>query len=177
MSMENKTNLVMAVHAYKSVKKEKTANFTDVSALDNLNKKVLLRIIEPIANEYVSINDVKNMTELVAREGYDQAVLISKKFTDSALKEMGKQKIQYVSDDYMPPFAIEELYLAIVNCANNQCQKRCSKALAVISDCNERKIPGLCNIKILSDSAKGHFEQGSVGLLKNDLKVALALNR
>ena len=127
MGMENKTNFIIAVNGYKIVKKEKNADFTDVTASDSLNKKVLLRVIEPVSDQCIVTNDVKNMAELVKRDSYDSAFLISKKFTDNAVNEMEKQKIQHVSDDYMPPFEIEKLYLAIVDCTNNQCQKKCGK--------------------------------------------------
>jgi hypothetical protein len=173
---ENKTNLVIAVRGYKTVKKQKNANFTDVTALDNLNNKVLLRIIEPLGNEFIGIKDIKSMAEFIKRENYDSAILISRQFTDNALEEMSKQKIQHISENYMPPFDIQELYLAIVDCANNQCQKKCAKTQLVIPDCNE-KVAHLCQIKTLAVNAKSHFEQGTVGLLKNDLKLALALNR
>ncbi len=172
---ENKTNLVIAVRGYKTVKKQKNANFTDVTALDNLNNKVLLRIIEPLGNEFIGIKDIKSMTEFIKQENYDSAILISRQFTDNALEEMNKQKIQHVSENYMPPFGIQELYLAIVDCANNQCQKKCGKTI-VISDCQE-KLAYLCKIKTLAVNAKSHFEDGTVGLLKNDLKLALALNK
>jgi hypothetical protein len=116
------------------------------------------------------------MSEFIKRDNYESVILISRKFTDSALEEMRKQRIQHVSEDYMPPFDTEELYSAIVDCANNQCQKKCGKALLAISDCEE-KIADFCKIKSLALNAKNHFEDGTVGLLKNDLKVALALNR
>src|SRR5208337_1442253 len=109
----NKTNFIIAVNGYKIVKKETNANFTDVSALDNLNQKVLLRIIEPLDNECIVVNDVRNMAKLIERDNYDSAVLISKKFTNDAVGEMAKQNIQHVSDDFMPPFDIEKLYMAI----------------------------------------------------------------
>jgi hypothetical protein len=173
---ENKTNFIIAVRGYKNVTKQKNANFTDVTALDNLNNKVLLRMIEPLTNEYIGLNDVKNVTELIKHDNYNSAILISRKFTDSALEEMSKQKIQHVSEDYMPPFDIEELYSAIMDRASNQCQKKCGKALTVISDCDEHAAY-ICKIKLLAVNAKNHFEDGTVGLLKNDLKVALALNR
>ena len=173
---ENKTNFIIAVRGYKNVTRQKNGNFTDVTALDNLNNKVLLRMIEPLTNEYISLNDVKNMAELVKQDDYDSAILISRKFTDSALEEMRKQEIQYVSEDYMPPFDIRELYSAIMNRANNQCQKKCGKVLTATSDCKERATD-ICKIKLLAMNAKNHFEDEMVGLLKNDLKVALALNR
>lgn len=176
MSSENKTNLVIAVRGYKTVKKQKNVHCTDVTALDNLNNKVLLRIIEPLGNEFIGINAVKNMAEFIKLECYDSAFLISKKFTDAAVSEMVKHKIQHVSDDYMPPFAIEELYLAIMDLVNSQCLKKCGKVRSAKSECVE-KVSELCKLRSLAGSAKCHFEEGLVGLLKNDLKVALALNR
>jgi hypothetical protein len=173
---ENKTNFIMAVRGYKSIKRQQNSNFTDVTALDTSNNKVLLRIIEPLTTEYIGINDVKSMAEAVKRDSYDSAILISKQFTDNALEEMSKQKIQYISEDYMPPFDIQELYLAIVNCANSQCQKKCDKVLLGITDCNE-KAANLCKTKALVVAAKRHFEEGTVGLMKNDRKMPLALTR
>ncbi|MGD6807606.1 MAG: hypothetical protein ACQCN4_11680 [Candidatus Bathyarchaeia archaeon] len=176
MSMENKTNFIIAVRGYKKTGQQKRANCTDITALDNMNNKVLLRIIEPQDNEYITGNDIKDLIEFVKSENYDKTILVSKKFTDHAVEEMTKENIQLVSDDYMPPFEIEELYLAIVNCANNQCQKKCGKVQSSIFECTENN-SHLCRIKALADSAKAHFEDGSVGLLKNDLKVALAIDK
>jgi hypothetical protein len=176
MSSENKTNLLIAVRGYKTVKKQRNAQCTDVTALDDLNNKVLLRIIEPLGNEFIGIDDIKNVIEFIENESYDSAILISKKFTDGAVNEMVKHKIQLVSDDYMPPFAIEELYLAIMDLVNSQCLKKCGKVSSTKSECVERVLE-ICKIRTLTGSAKRHFEEGLVGLLKNDLKVALALNR
>ena len=164
MGMENKTNFIIAVNGYKIVKKEKNADFTDVTASDNWNKKVLLRMIEPLSNECIVMNDVKNMAELIKRDSYDSAFLISKKFTDNAVSEMEKQKIQHVSDDYMPPFEIEKLYSAIVDCANNQCQKKMWKRFFITSDCTEKKTADICKIRALANNAKCHFEQRIGGL-------------
>lgn len=173
---ENKTNFIMAVRGYKSIKRQKNGNLTDVTALDSSNNKVLLRIVEPLTTEYINLNDVKNMAEVIKRDSYTSAILISKQFTGSALEEMGKQKIQHISEDYMPPFDIQELYLAVVNCANSQCQKKCGKVVSVIPECSEN-VADLCKTKMLVVAAKRHFEEGTVGLLKNDLKMALALTR
>ena len=173
---EIKTNFIMAVRGYKCVKKEKTAKFTDVTAIDNSNNKVLLRAIEPLTCEYIGVSDVKDLAELIKRDSYDSAILIGKHFTDNALEEMGNHKIQHISEDYMPPFDIQELYLAIVNCANSLCEKKCGKVLLVIPDCDERTAH-MCKTKALVVAAKQHFEDGMVGLLKNDLRVALTLVR
>ncbi len=177
MGIENKANLIVAVNGYKILKKETNANFTDVSAVDNSNKKALLRIIEPLGSECIVANDVLKMAKSIKLGEYDCAFLISKRFTDTAIVQMLKHKIRYASDDYMPPFDIEKLYLAIVDSANNQCQRKCGKVPVAISDCLEKKATDGCKTRAVADSAKCHFEQGSVGLLKNDLMMALALSK
>lgn len=169
--------MIVAVNGYKILKKEINANFTDVSAVDNLDKKVLLRIIEPLGSECIVVNDVLKMAESIKLGEYDCAFLISKRFTDTAIAEVLKHKIQYASDDYMPTFDIEKLYLAIVDCASSQCQRECGQVPLAISDCLEKKATDGCKTRAVADSAKCHFEQGLVGLLKNDLMMALALSK
>lgn len=171
---QTKTNFIIAVRGYKIINKQRSGTATDIVALDNSNNKVLLRTIEPLTPEYIGVNDIKSMAEFVKRESYNSAIVVSKHFTDNALSELSKEKIEYISDDYMPPFDIQELYLAIVNCANNSCQKKCGKVLSIIPDCSE-KIADSCKTKALAKSAKEHFENGTTNLLKNDLRVALAL--
>lgn len=176
MSIANKTNLLIAVRGYTDIKKQTKPNCIDISALDNTNKKVLLRIIDRSGNPYVDLNDVKNLAETIKSEAYDSSVLISTNFTEAAINEMLKQNIQYVSESYMPPFAINDVYLAIVNCASNQCMKKCGITLADNPDCIQ-KAADHCKILTLIENAKEHFEQGTIGLLKNDLKTAIALNK
>jgi len=77
----------------------------------------------------------------------------------------------------MPAFDIEKLYLAIVACANNQCQRKCGKVPLVISECTEKKVADCCKTRALVGRAKCHLEQGTIGLLKNDLMTALALSK
>ncbi len=174
MGIEDKMNLVMAVNGYKSVKRQRFVNCTDVTALDTLNKKILLRIIEPLGEEYIGLNDIKEVSALISCEGYDAAIVFSKKFTCGAVSEMVKQKIRYVSDDCMLPFTIKGLYAVVVECINSQCVKQCGVSQDG-SGC--KKIVKMCGLNVLISSAKSHFDAGAVGLLKNDLKMALAVNR
>jgi hypothetical protein len=177
MSVANKSKFIIAVRRYKIIKSERSVNFTDISAVDPLNKKVLLRAIDPSCNRYVGLNDVIELSNQVKVGEYDSAILISSNFTENATTEMVKQNIQCVSDNYMPPFAMEDLYLAIINCAANQCNKKCSKVPEVIPECNEIKDADLCKIRGIAANAKAHFDAGALGLLKNDLKMALALGQ
>jgi hypothetical protein len=177
MSVEEKTELIIAIHDYKYVKKEKRSDYTDVTALDALNEKILLRSIEPEGKGYVSIGDVKDMIAVIKREEYNRGILISKRFTVAAVEEMVQENIQKVSDEYMPPFDTEKLYLAITNCINNQCKTRCGIIRLKKSECQKKQKTIPCKVKALGDNASFHFDQGWVDLLKNDLKLALALNK
>lgn len=168
---------MIAIRGYKTTKTKKNAHHTDVTASDALNKKVLLRSIEPSGNEYVDITDVKNMKEFIKRENYDSAILISKRFTEGAVSDMAQEKIQRVSDDYMPPFETGQLYAAIFNCINDRCKGECGKVPSAKSDCKKNKDPEVCETMAVADNARYHFNQGWIGLLKNDLKLALALNK
>jgi hypothetical protein len=177
MSVANKTRFLIAVRRYKIVKIEQKVNYTDISAVDQLNKKVLLRTIDPSGKRYVDLTDVTSLTDEVKLGAYDSTILISNNFTENAVSELVKQNIQFVSESYMPPFDIEDLYLAIISCAGIKCNKKCGKAPEDIAECNEIKDADMCKIRGLAENAKAHFESGALGLLKNDLKIALALGQ
>jgi hypothetical protein len=174
MSVNNKTKLIMVVRKYKIVKSERKVNYTDISVVDPSNKKVLLRTIDTLSNRYVDLNDVNSLADQILFDSYDSAILISNNFTQSATNEMARQNIQCISENNMPPFPIEDLYSAIVDLASLQCEKKCGKAPKCIPDC-ENKDADMCSIWSLANGAKTHFATGMFGLLKNDLKMALAL--
>jgi hypothetical protein len=177
LSIEDKTELIIAIRNYRCIKTKKMANCTDFTVLDTLNKKVLMRCIEPQGNGYIGICEVKSMIELIKREDYNQGILISNRFTAAALDGMVVGKIQKVSDEYMPPVETERLYLTIFNCISNQCKAKCGKIALKDSDCQEKLQKGPCKIKSIANNALFHFEQGWIDLLQNDLKLALALNK
>jgi hypothetical protein len=177
MSSEEKTNFIIAIRNYKRTKSRKGSNFTDITALDAANEKVLLRSIEPVGNEYVGIGEVKSMMQSIKHENCIHAVFISKRFTAAAIEEMKQKNIQYVSEEYMPPFDTAKLYMAINNCVNNQCKSKCGLIPSTKSDCKVKKNTNNCKIRDLAENALFHFENSWVGLLRNDLKLALALNK
>jgi len=177
MSALEKSDFMVAIRGYKVIKTRTNANCTDVTASDASDKKVLLRSLETQGNESIDLNDVKAMVQVIKREAYDIAILIGKRFNDSAVQEMVKEKIQRVSDEYMPPFNVENLYRAIFTCVDAQCIVKCGKVPLTKSDCQVKKGSDSCEVRSLSDNACFHFEHGWSGLLKNDLKLALALNK
>ncbi len=178
MSVEEKTAFIMAIRNYKYSKKKRSADFTDTTASDASNKKILLRSIEPRGKAgFVGVDEVKSMLKVMKSQNYDNGILISKRFTTAAVQEMLEQKIQLVSDEHMPYFDTEELYLTINNCIDNQCKANCGKILQKKSDCTGRLEDSPCKVRALSDNCLFHFEHGWIDLMKNDLKQLLALNK
>jgi len=178
MSVEDKTEFIMAIRNYKCTKTERYSDCTDVTASNASNEKILLRSIEPQGKAgFVGIDEVKNMIKVMRHENYNSGILISKRFTTAAVQEMRQENIQQVSDEYMPPFDTENLYLAIANCVNEQCKVKCGKIPLKKSDCNGHLKGSFCRVRALSDNSAFHFEHGWIILMKNDLKQLLSLSK
>jgi len=64
----------------------------------------------------------------------------------------------------------ERLYLRINQYVNDLCKVKCGKIPEKESDCKCD-----CRIRIISDNASFHFEQGWINLMKKDLKQLLSL--
>jgi hypothetical protein len=176
MNIEEKTQFIMAIRNLTFTKEEKHPDYTDTTAQDSSNKKILLRTIEPHGRTgFVGLDDVKSMSILMENEAYDVGILISKRFTTAALQEISDKKIQLISDEYMPYFETGTLYQTIINCVNNQCKANCGKIPQKKSECKEKIENKPCKVKALSDNSLFHFKQGWIGLMQNDLKQLLAL--
>lgn len=178
MSVEDKTKFIIAVRNYKFLKSEKHSSCVDVTVSDALNEKILLRSIDSQGkNEYVSVDDVKSMLKVMKSQDYNRGVLIGRRFTVAAAEEMAQENIQQVSEEYMPPFDTEKLYLAINTCINSQCKTNCGKTPLKKGDCKAHTKDGdFCKVRDLSDNASFHYDHGWVDLMKNDLKLLLSLN-
>jgi hypothetical protein len=179
MSVEDKAELIIAIRNYKCEKRKKRANGIDFTASDAASdERILLRSIEPQAKTgFVGVDDVKKMLKVMRSEDYDRGVLISKRFTVAAVEEMAQDNIQQVSDEYMPPFKPEKLYLTIDNYVKNLCKAKCGSVPAKESDCKSYTDENACRVRAISRNASFHFEKGWMNLLKDDLKQLLTLNK
>ncbi|MBN1358304.1 restriction endonuclease [Candidatus Bathyarchaeota archaeon] len=173
VSIKDEAELFMAMRNYSCEDREKWDEGIDITALDTAsNEKVLLRIVESKSKSgYVGIDTVRKMLEAMEKEDYDKGVLFGKRFTDAAKHELMQNDIQRISEGYMPTFKPERLYLRINQYVNDLCKEKCGKIPEKESDCK-----GDCRIRIISDNASFHFEQGWINLMKKDLKQLLALN-
>ena len=173
ISIKDEAELFMAMRNYSCEDREKGDEGVDITALDTAsNEKVLLRIVETKTKSgFVGIDSVRKMVEAMEKEDYDKGVLFGKRFTDAAKQELTQNHIQRISEGYMPTFKPDRLYLRINQYVNGMCKTKCGKIPEKESDCK-----GDCRIRVISDNASFHFEQGWVNLMKKDLKQLLALN-
>ena len=178
MNVEDKTEFIMAIRNYTYKKTETNADYIDVTASDSLNKKILFRSLEPHGKAgFVGVDDVKNMIDVIENESYDRGIFIGKRFTEAAVQEMADKKIQLISDEYMPHFDTEKLYLTITNCINNQCKTNCGKIPEKKSECKQVIHGASCKVRALSDNSTFHFQHGWVDMMQNDLKQLLAIRK
>ena len=163
----------MAIRNFSCEEKEEWDRGMDITALDEeSDEKVLLRIVESKSKSgFVGVDAVREMLEALEREDYDKGVLLAKKFTVAAKRELMENDILRISESHTPRFKPERLYLTINNYVNDLCKAKCVKIPKKESDCK-----GDCGIRIISDNASFHFEQGWINLMKKDLKQLLSMN-
>ena len=172
ISIKDEAELLIAVRNYSCKESEKWDDGTDITALDTeSNEKILLRIVKPKSESgFIGIDAVRKMLKAMEREEYDKGVLFGNRFTDAAKQELLQNDIQRISEQYMPRYKPERLYLRINNYVNKSCKAKCGKIPQKESDCK-----GHCRVKIISDNAAFHFEQGWISLMKKDFKELLSL--
>jgi hypothetical protein len=180
VSLELRTELLMAIEDYESIDSEKRKNGLDITALDNeSNNKVLLRVITKPKSKsgYVSVNTVDKMTTAIKNKDYDKGIIISNKFTKAAERRLSEEGIQRISDNFMPNYAIERLYFAARELVNTLCKAKCGKIPQKESDCKGHLDGGYsCKIRLISDNALFHFKRGWKSLLEDDILQLLSMH-
>jgi hypothetical protein len=174
----DKAKLISAVREYqmeKTRRKEKRIDFTVLPPKSD--DRILMRIItEPKAKSgYVSVDTVREMSQTLGKRHYDRGILISKRFTEAARREMKDEDIEVISEG-IPLFKPEQLYLVINNFISELCKAKCGHIPKKESDCRGYSDGNYsCNIRLISDDASFHFEHGWTSLLERDFAKLLTL--
>ena len=181
MNMELKAELVMAIKDYECEERERLGNGIDFTASDaKSDDKILLRVItEPKTKSgVVNVDAVKEMADTIKHENYDKGVLISKRFSKAAEREMSRKDIQMVSEEFTHLLKPQELYRTICDYIDDLCQTKCGYIPQKESDCKGKDSNGhySCKIRVISDNASFHFERGWTRFLENDLMQLLAVH-
>ena len=175
----NKAKLISAVRDYtrkRTTSKGRSVDFT-LSPSEN-DKKILIRAItEPKSKTgYIRVDTVREMSDFLEKKDYDKGILIGKKFTNAAKRELKSANIEFVSETFSPKFKVERLYSAIGNYVEKLCKAKCGKIPLKNSDC-KGFVDGnySCDIRLISDNADFHHEKSWVNFLERDLVKLLAI--
>lgn len=176
-----KAEVISAVRDYEKGrirKREKKVDFT-VSPSDS-DDKILIRVITETQSKsgYVSVDTVRDMSEVLKQRSYDKGILVGNRFTEAAKREMKQENIEAVSERLVPHFKVEQLYLAIEGCIGNLCRAKCGCVPVKESDC-KGYVDGSysCDVRLISDNASFHLELGWISFLENDLARLLAIEK
>lgn len=173
--------LVMAMRGYRKEERKRWDEGIDyVASHPKSEEKILLRIVtEPKStSSTVGLDVVGEMSETMKREDYDKGVLIGKRFSKAAKKEMRREGIQMFSEKFTPRFEPRKLYLTMQEYIDGLCQMRCGFIPKQESDCQGRDSKGryTCKIRLISDNASFHFERGWTDLLQRDFERLIAVH-
>jgi hypothetical protein len=177
--MELKAELIMVIKDYECEERQRRNEGIDLTASNaKSDDKILLRLItEPKSKSgIITVDDVKNMVETMEKENYDKGVIISKRFSKAARREVSQEKIQMISEKNMPRFKPQRIYLTIRDCIDDLCKTKCCLIPEKESDCKGYHNGYYsCKIRLISDNASFHLERGWTNLLQEDLMQLLAI--
>jgi len=174
-----KAEVISAVRDYenrRTRRKERRVDFT-VSP-SRSDDKILIRVITEAKSKsgYIGVNAVREMNDILEKRNYDKGILIGKRFTEAAKREMKNENIETVSERITPHFELERLYSAIDGCVRNLCRAKCGHVPTKESDC-KGYVDGhyTCDVRLISDNANFHLEHGWTKFLQGDLAKLLAI--
>jgi hypothetical protein len=175
-----KAELVMAVKGYEIEEKQKWDKGIDyIITQEKSDDKVLLRVITKPKTKsgIVGIDAVREMRKTMKNDDYSEGILLSKSFSQSAEVEMREECIQLISERVMPSFKPQRLYLAMLDYIDDLCQTKCGLIPKQDTDCKGISDDQYsCKIRLISDNASFHFEQGWTNLVQKDFEQLIALH-
>jgi hypothetical protein len=176
-----KAELISAMRDYtrkRTNSKERKVDFT-VSP-SKANEKILIRAITETKSKsgYIGVDAVREMSDFLEKKKYDKGILIGKKFTNAAKKEMKNADIELFSETISPNFKLEQLYSTIGSFVEKLCKAKCGKVPSQDSECQGfAEGHYICEVRLISDNADFHYEKGWTNFLENDLVKLLAIEK
>lgn len=177
----NTAELISALRDYETTKtnsKEKRVDFT-VTPSDT-DKKILIRAITETKSKsgYVGVDTVREMINFLEKKNYDKGIIIGKKFTASAKKEVKNANIELFSDNYSYAFDLDSLFFTITKYVEKLCKVKCGKIPLKESDCKGYSDGNYsCDVRLISDNADFHNEKGWKDFLERDLIKLLNIEK
>jgi hypothetical protein len=176
-SLVERAKFVFAVREYQIKRTSKKENIVDFSVSPaESDDRIFVRVItEPrTSSGCVRADTVLKISQILHKKHYDKGILIGKRFTQAAIKEINKKDIEIVTKE-IPNFRPERLYSAIQDHVNKLCKEKCGRIPRKESECKGYSDGGYsCNVRLISDDAYFHFKHGWTSLLERDLAKLLA---
>jgi len=176
-SLVERAKFVFVVREYQIKRTAKKENIVDFSVSPaESDDRIFVRVItEPrTSSGSVRADTVLKISQILHKKHYDKGILIGKRFTQAAIKEINKNDIEIVTKE-MPHFRPERLYSAIQDHVNKLCKEKCGRIPRKESECKGYSDGRYsCNVRLISDDAYFHFKHGWTSLLKRDLTKLLA---
>lgn len=176
-SLVKRAKFVFAVREYQIKRMAKKENIVDFSVSPaESDDRIFVRVItKPRTNSgNVGADTILEFSKILCKKHYDKGILIGKRFTVSAIKEINKKDIEIVTEE-MPHFKPERLYSLIQDHVNKLCKVKCGRIPRKESECKGYSDGRYsCNVRLISDDADFHFEHGWTSFLERDLTKLLA---
>ncbi len=176
-----KAEVISAVRDYEGKRirrKEKRVDF--MVSPSGSDDKILIRVIKETESRsgYVGVDVVRELSEILEKRNFDKGILIGRRFTEAAKREMRREGIEAISERITPHFKLERLYFVINGCIENLCRAKCGLVPVKEADC-KGYVDGryVCDVRLVSDNASFHFERGWVDFLERDLARLLAIEK
>ncbi|MDH5437401.1 MAG: restriction endonuclease [Candidatus Bathyarchaeota archaeon] len=176
-----KAEVISAVRDYENRRTRRKGRIVDFTVSPSeSDDKILIRVITEGKSKsgYVGVDTVREMNDILEKRNYDKGILIGKRFTEAAKSEMVSENIEAISERITPHFKLERLYSAIDSCVRNLCRAKCGRVPIKESDCKGYVDSHYsCDVRLTSDNASFHLEQGWIGFLERDLAKLLAIEK
>jgi hypothetical protein len=134
-----KANLISVMRDYdrkRTKTKKRGVDFT-VSPSKNDQKILIRTITEPKSKSgYIGVDTVREMIDFLETKNYDKGILIGRKFTNGAKREMKQANIELFSENFSPNFKLERVYSTIGSYLEKLCKVKCGKIPMKDSDCS-----------------------------------------
>jgi len=175
-SLVERAKFVFAVREYQIKRTAKKENIVDFSVSPaESDDRIFVRVItEPRTNlGRVKADTILEFSQILHEKHYDKGILIGKRFTQTAIKEINKKDIEIITEE-TPNFKPERLYSTIQDHINKLCKVKCGRIPRKESECKGYSDGGYsCNVRLISDDAYFHFKHGWTSLLERDLAKLL----
>jgi hypothetical protein len=144
--------------------------------VENDDEQSLLRVFysSDTGASKASMKTIEETVDKFDEEGYDSAVVVAERFTNSARRLVRKKDgMSYISSKSQYPYSVNELLYAVQQKTWELCEERCGIIPKKESDCKgylEDKAGGhyYCPVRRISDDSDFHADRHWPNLLISD---------